>query len=178
MRLPEACVFMCVCLHDSVYHMLKMFLPYRITASFSSSTSFNIIHGTLYWSNAILHNIWGINQLLYVNVYIVIVYDAYVLYIHVTAYHMYTQQVLECCWADLLQDIESAPDLDHLITTHSSFLRLITTRCLLDPKSQVIYHWHWNSGVARLKAMRGQTCSHEILKLFMITWKANNPMMG
>ncbi|XP_065887804.1 gamma-tubulin complex component 3 homolog isoform X2 [Dysidea avara] len=49
-----------------------------------------------------------------------------------------TFEVLECCWADLLQDIESAPDLDHLITTHSSFLRLITTRCLLDPKSQTL----------------------------------------
>jgi len=52
---------------------------------------------------------------------------------------VHAQQVLECCWADLLQDIGSAPDLDHLITTHSSFLRLITTRCLLDPNSQVIY---------------------------------------
>lgn len=49
-----------------------------------------------------------------------------------------TFEVLECCWADLLQDIQSAPDLDHLITTHSSFLRLITTRCLLDPKSQAM----------------------------------------
>ena len=46
-------------------------------------------------------------------------------------------QVLECSWDELLQKVEDAGDLDHIIAAHQEFLDTITTRSLLDNQSHV-----------------------------------------
>lgn len=46
-------------------------------------------------------------------------------------------QCLECCWDKLLRETNAASDLDQVIAAHNEFLTVVTTRCLLDPSSQV-----------------------------------------
>ena len=49
----------------------------------------------------------------------------------------YWWQVLECSWDELLQKVQSAKDLDHIIAAHQEFLDTINTRALLDTQSTV-----------------------------------------
>ena len=50
-------------------------------------------------------------------------------------------QCLECCWDKLLRKTNAASDLDQVIAAHNEFLTVVTTRCLLDPSSQVSHPW-------------------------------------
>lgn len=45
-------------------------------------------------------------------------------------------EVMECCWADLLQKLSSAHDLDQVIAAHENFLDTLLTRALLDEESK------------------------------------------
>lgn len=45
--------------------------------------------------------------------------------------------MIECAWDDLLQKVNKAEDLDHIIAAHQQFLDSIITRCLMDEVHRV-----------------------------------------
>lgn len=45
--------------------------------------------------------------------------------------------MLECAWDELIQQVEKAKDLDHVIAAHQVFLDTVLTRSLLDTQSVV-----------------------------------------
>ena len=47
-------------------------------------------------------------------------------------------KVLECCWEDLLQKIDSSTNLDDIIHAHETFLSQLMTRALMDKESQAM----------------------------------------
>ena len=62
--------------------------------------------------------------------------------------------MIECAWDDLLQKVNKAEDLDHIIAAHQQFLDSIITRCLMDEvhrvnvvdcimyvREQVFFYW-------------------------------------
>jgi gamma-tubulin complex component 3 len=48
-------------------------------------------------------------------------------------------EVIECSWAEFWRKLTSAQGVDEIVETHDTFLRLISARAMIDPKSQQVY---------------------------------------
>ena len=80
-------------------------------------------------------------------------------------------QCLECSWAELLKRMQTAVDLDEVITAHSEFLDIIVTRCLLDPHSQVPHLLHYLSIVISIIHLS----VHTFISIYLFIYPFINP---